>query len=200
MDENKNGLIESAEFLKVMLMLFCGNYESTTELIFKIYDFDKNGKISKEDVRTVLSYITLTKQNFVYKDRVHSQEEIFDIIEECFEDNDYLALSSFRKVIERKNSDIFLLLLLFILQSKPFTEQTFANYVNPSKAEITSPKAVQKLIASPSKRTAFSPYKVFISDEDRMNEGFKRRSRKNGSVKLKNFDIVSLLKSNEETP
>lgn len=36
-------------------------------------------------------------------------------------------------------------------------------------------------------------YKVSISDEDQMND-----TRKNGSVKLKNFIIVSLVKSNKE--
>lgn len=42
-----------------MTMLFSESYNKLATFIFKFYDFDKDGFISKEDVRTVLSYVSL---------------------------------------------------------------------------------------------------------------------------------------------
>ena len=42
-----------------MKALFYENYDKLMLFIFKFYDFDKNSYISKEDVRTVLSYVPL---------------------------------------------------------------------------------------------------------------------------------------------
>jgi len=42
-----------------MITLFQGSYEQLTKFIFEFYDFDKDGRISREDVRVVLSYIPL---------------------------------------------------------------------------------------------------------------------------------------------
>ncbi len=43
-----------------MRILFTENFENNSKLIFAIYDFDKDGIISKEDVRTVFSYLPIT--------------------------------------------------------------------------------------------------------------------------------------------
>jgi len=42
-----------------MINLYTGNVEQLINFIFDFYDFDKDGKICKEDVRIVLSYIPL---------------------------------------------------------------------------------------------------------------------------------------------
>lgn len=43
-----------------MKALFCESHENNLKLIFDFYDFDKDGLISKEDIRVVLSYVPLT--------------------------------------------------------------------------------------------------------------------------------------------
>ena len=42
-----------------MKMLFSENFEKCSKFIFNLYDFDKDGFISKEDIRVVLSYVPL---------------------------------------------------------------------------------------------------------------------------------------------
>jgi Ca2+-binding EF-hand superfamily protein len=42
-----------------MKMLFSDTYENHVKFIFDFYDFDKDGKISREDIQIVLSYIPL---------------------------------------------------------------------------------------------------------------------------------------------
>ena len=42
-----------------MIRLYTGNFEEHINFIFEFYDFDKDGKITSEDVRIVLSYIPL---------------------------------------------------------------------------------------------------------------------------------------------
>lgn len=42
-----------------MKALFCEGFEITSKFIFSFYDFDKDGFISKEDIRIVLSYVPL---------------------------------------------------------------------------------------------------------------------------------------------
>lgn len=41
-------------------MLFTDTYDNFVKFIFDFYDFDKDGKISREDIQTVLSYIPLS--------------------------------------------------------------------------------------------------------------------------------------------
>ena len=67
-----------------MTTLFCEEFEVCCPFIFNFYDFDKDGQISKEDIRTVLSYVSLSQEIQNYKDRVHSQKELYEILEICF--------------------------------------------------------------------------------------------------------------------
>jgi Ca2+-binding EF-hand superfamily protein len=45
-----------------MTTLFSETFEKQIVFIFNLYDFDKDGLISKEDVRTVLSYVPLNSK------------------------------------------------------------------------------------------------------------------------------------------
>jgi Ca2+-binding EF-hand superfamily protein len=62
-DKNKNDYLDSSEFIQGMSTLYTAGFEILMKFIFDFYDFDKDGKISKEDVRIVLSYIPLNTQN-----------------------------------------------------------------------------------------------------------------------------------------
>ena len=88
-----------------MRTLFYEDYDKTSHFIFYFYYFDHDGKITQEDIRVILSYITLTYSdhnsekkiantiNISYKNRLTSQEELSDILNKCFIGNKHIKIS-----------------------------------------------------------------------------------------------------------
>ena len=58
-DKNNNNCIDVVEFVEGMKMLFSESFEKNSKFIFNLYDFDKDGYISKEDIKVVLSYVPI---------------------------------------------------------------------------------------------------------------------------------------------
>ena len=168
-NKNNREYITLKEFSSGMKNLFCDDFDKTSKFIFDFYDSDNNGKINKEDIRTILSYITLgddvssktPMKNLSYTKRINSQEELNNILEICFKDikGEYMTYEDFKKVIEEVNSDIYLMIYLFLLGNKPFKKENIESYIKPEERKAHSPKSPKKMIASPSKNTHFSPYK-----------------------------------------
>jgi len=71
-DKNNNTYLDIEEFVGGMKTLLSENYEKTSKFIFDFYDFDKDGHITKEDIRIVLSYVPLSinakRDNNIYHD------------------------------------------------------------------------------------------------------------------------------------
>ena len=179
-DTNCNDSIELIEFVEGMRTLFYEDYEKNSRFIFDFYDFDHDGKINQEDIRVVLSYITLTysdskdsekkiadTNNISYKNRLSSQEELVDILNTCFTDkhikNSKIDYKDFKYIIENINSDIYLMIFLFLLEKKPFSNKNIQSYEHHSKnsSRKSSPNRTKKLLASPTKNANFSPYRRF---------------------------------------
>ena len=143
-DTNCNDSIELNEFVEGMRTLFFEDYEKNSRFIFDFYDFDHDGKINQEDIRVVLSYITLTYSDsnseikiaetnkISYKNRLSSQEELCDILNTCFTDkhikNSKIDFKDFKYIIENINSDIYLMIFLFLLEKKPFSNRNLQSY------------------------------------------------------------------------
>jgi Ca2+-binding EF-hand superfamily protein len=196
-DTNSSGSIELDEFVEGMKTLFYEDYGKNTKFIFDFYDFDNDGKINKEDIKVILSYITLTyseineekktadKTNISFKHRVKSQEELNNILDVCFNDkhikHEKIEFKDFRYIVENINSDIYLMIYLFLLQNKPFSNKNIEPYKNQIPGKESPSKKEKIMIASPTKGANFSPYKTF-----------KRQSR---SINLdKNKDLLKLIK------
>ena len=177
-DTNSNDSIELNEFVDNMKTLFYEEYEKNTKFIFDFYDFNNDGIINKEDVRVVLSYITLNysdnnskiksidKTGITIKHRQMGQEELNDILNKCFNDkhikNEEMDFKDFRYIIENINSDIYLMIYLFLLENSPFSNKNLELYQNCHSPRRKSPNRKEKLlIASPTKNANFSPYKRF---------------------------------------
>jgi Ca2+-binding EF-hand superfamily protein len=67
------------EFIEGMTTLFSEQFEKQIVFIFNLYDFDKDGFISKEEVRTVLSYVPLKSKHIA--DKLKFEKFIFLILE-----------------------------------------------------------------------------------------------------------------------
>ena len=175
-DLSSSGAIELKEFVEGMKTLFYEDFEKNSKFIFDFYDFDNDGKITKEDIRVILSYITITlsdsteekktadKTGISYKHRATSQEELNEILNTCFKDKQKLEYKDFRHIIENINSDIYLMIFLFLLENRPFSNQNLEPYKghhNSNKESPNKKEKEKKLLASPTKNANFSPYKRF---------------------------------------
>ena len=153
-DIKGNDILEFSEFKKGMNILFCGNYENYLRFFFDFYDFDGNVKISKEDIRVVLSYITdsneglienekslNSKTNLNYKDKINklskklyessvkTQNQLKEILDICFKnEGELIDYSSFVNIIEKINSDIFFMIIIFLLEKRPFSFKSIKLY------------------------------------------------------------------------
>ena len=170
-DRNSNGYLDLNEFAEGMCLLFTQNFDFLVKFIFKFYDFDGDGQITKEDIRTVLSYVPLNSrykyrkdklryERDDFKDRMESQDELQLILNTCFDKLTSMDLSTFISVIENKCSEMFLYLLIFLLEKRPFNKKTLIAYEGLKKNNIIlkSPNDItKKLIASPKLQSKFSP-------------------------------------------
>ena len=59
-DENGDHTLEQVEFVRIAANLFDSNFESQCKLVFKIYDSNNDGLISREDLLVTLSHVPLT--------------------------------------------------------------------------------------------------------------------------------------------
>ena len=169
-DNSSSGFIDLEEFTNNMKSLFCSNFDDISKIIFKFYDFNNNGEISKEDIRIVLSYITLNTEEkkesnieFNYNQRVKSQKELDEILDKCFNNNgcDKSSMNYFNfiEVIENVNSDIYFLILLFLYDKKPFSKIGLIEYEKQRKISnnnydnFSSPP---KFVKRPRRNSTFS--------------------------------------------
>ena len=142
-DKDKDGILSLSEFTDGMKMLFSQTqtFDSLSKFIFNFYDFRSCNKIKKEDVRVVLSYVPLQKndiestkeENIViieedFQDRVESQEQLFNILNIAFKDKEEMTFEEYINVIKYVNSDIFILILMFLLEKKPFSSAVIKLY------------------------------------------------------------------------
>jgi hypothetical protein len=63
MDADDNAYLDQREFLTGLFRLYCSNFDTKTEFIFEIYDFDGDGFITKNDISTILSSLPVINFN-----------------------------------------------------------------------------------------------------------------------------------------
>lgn len=179
-----------------MTIIFSENFEKLSKFIFDFYDFDKDGKISEEDVKIVLSYIPLNIERYSskkmkfekeeFKDRIESQDELHILFKKCFIHGEYLNENQFIDVIENVSSDIFLFILIFLFDKKPFSNSSIKEFegkkLKTSLIKINrTPNLSSRYIASPNLQSKFSP-SVAIRKSPMMTKRFQLESASNSSI------------------
>ena len=177
-DKDKDGILSLTEFVNGMRSLFsqAETFDSLAKFIFDFYDFRSCDKIKKDDVRVVLSYVPLQKTDINsikednieiveenFQDRVESQEQLFHILNIAFKDKEEMDYEEYLQVIKNVNSDIFILILMFLLEKKPFSRNTIQIYAVGDKKKSDAsqtPKVSKQVIASPSLNSRFLSPKI----------------------------------------
>ena len=168
-DKDKDGFLSQKEFIYGMNRLYNSNFDETVKLIFDILDFNQDNIIEKDDVKMILGLLPLKtdKNNKIkYKYQMESLEEIQEIINSTFDNQKTLSLEQFKEVIIKKKSDVFLQIICFLYQKKPFTESNISVLSTSKKAselELSTPQISKKvkydniLLPSPLQSSALSP-------------------------------------------
>jgi len=147
------------------------------KLIFDMYDFDKDGFISKEDVVLMLSHVPIEKLGTGvhahkegritqggmgtedYMDRAESQKELSRLVEICFSEKVKLALEDFKSITENVSSEMFLCLFSLLRTKFPSLVQ-FKRYEQGLKIKsdvlLRSPTTGRRL-AAPKVLSKFAP-------------------------------------------
>ena len=176
-DEDKDGFLNSKEFILGMNKLYNGTYQETIKLIFDILDFNADGYIEKDDAKMILCLLPLKtdKSKVEYKYQMQSLEEITQIINSTFGKSKKLNLEEFQNTVEKHKSDIFIQIICFLYQKKPFTENNI-NVLKSSKKTVPNdilqtPQLKNKescgniLLPSPLKNTSLSPASIFLQSK-----------------------------------
>lgn len=97
-----------------MVKIFTGSFDELVRFIFKIYDCDNDCKITKEDVKLILSYIPIdllkSQQSNLDKFLIQceSLEEIASYIKKLFKEEEELDEWNFKRFISEDTSEPFL--------------------------------------------------------------------------------------------
>ena len=175
-DEDKDGLLNSKEFIFGMNKLYNGSYQDTIKLIFDILDFNHDGFIEKDDAKMILCLLPLKtdRSKVEYKYQMQSLEEIGEIINSTFGKNKKLNLEEFQNMVEKHVSDIFIQIICFLYQKKPFTEKNInvlkaskkiklPNDLIPQTPQVKNIESYNNiLLPSPLKTTSLSPVSTLL--------------------------------------
>lgn len=168
-DKDNNDCLDFKEFSYGMNKIFLGTFEETAKMIFSIYDFDKDGKIRKSDVKLLLSYLPIKSDSEInYKNQMESFNDLDQILSDTFCKSENLDFSEYLQVIENKKSDIYIQLICFIYYRKPFEIDSIYQYCNLKKNKKESPVVKinfekEKQFPSPSKETKLEPAEKLLT-------------------------------------
>jgi hypothetical protein len=205
-DNDNKGYLSLNDFTSTMLTLFSSDFNDLLELIFKFYDFDRDDKITKEDIRMVLSYVPTYKKNKKnnensglkfdtedFQDRLKSQKELHDKLNIIFGQKENINLEEFTEITKNKNSDIFLFILVFLYEHRPFSSETVKNLENIKKSPLLSFRKKEVLIASPNLDSNLCVTETLQKSPAMKNANLGDRMTKNNNVykKMKFLGLLS---------
>ena len=183
-DSNSDNKLKENEFVNGLTKLYLGDFNETSFVIFNLLDFDKDNLIQKNDVKLILSYLPLK----IEKDSIEKQEEIQikssfeieEIINKTFSKyNGVLNFKQFVDVVTTKQSDVYLQIICYLYQMKPFTQENVERIRDKkkNKTEIeddeykdlrvkdNSNNNENIIFKFPNRKSSLSPAEDFISQK-----------------------------------
>ena len=204
--KNKNNILSKSEFRNGLFNLFLGDFNQTVDIIFDLYDFNKDGKIYKSDVQLILNYLPL-KENINYETQKDAFEKIEIIVDKTFNKKNQLNKEDYINVVKENVPETFLNLLLYFYMNLPFDINGVNSYKYLIKKGIfhqrTNPTKLVLLNAKNNKRLnskKLSTKNIFEENEKKNNNNNfilgslslrkKSSSTKNlfENTKIKNFE------------
>ena len=179
LSNNKEGLTED-EFINGFFKLYSGSFQETAKIIFNLLDFDKDGIIKKADTKLILSYLPLSDvsesmekkldlSQEILKFQMKSLVEIEDIVNKTFDKyENKMNFDQFKNTIQNQKSDVYLQIILFLYQKKPFTSEN----IKSLKPEYT---------------------KKELEENQKKKILYENQMTKRKSVKIKNPNQLSML-------
>ena len=111
--------LSKQDFINGIFSLYVGTFQESAEVIFSLYDFNKNGTIYRDNIKLLLSYIPTNENE--YKKQIKLLKELDKILDETFEKGqDEISFEEFLSSIQNKKGDIFLRIILYFYKNKPF--------------------------------------------------------------------------------
>ena len=186
LNSSNEGLSEK-EFVEGFFNLYMGSFEETIAVIFNLIDFNKDGNISKEDAKMILSYLPLNEPkeeknennlvSRIFGAQIKSLEEIDSIVSNTFDKyGGQMNLIQFTKIVTEENSEIFLQILCFLYEKIPFNSKNIDALKN--KYNLMNDDDYEKIyesfqnhkksgsirIKAPKKYTLLSPAGTFLKN------------------------------------
>jgi hypothetical protein len=128
---NKDGNMDYIDFLEFFKILQLSCYDILTKFIFDILDFNKDGLLYINDCRIILIHIAMyANENRVSQEKISNKTD--DMLKLTFSKT-HLNLAEFRTSIEKKNSDLFFSIVMFMLMRTPFNDEILGYYKNDKR-------------------------------------------------------------------
>ena len=195
-NKKNEDFLSRQDFINGIFSLYIGTFQESAEVIFSLYDFNKNGTIYRDNVKLLLSYIPTNENE--YKKQIKLLKELDKILDETFEKGkDEMLFEEFLSSIENKNGDIFLRIMIYFYKNIPFEIETVNSYKYMRKKPILkSQMKIQSkiLLLSPNKKfqNSFQDKKLFKTiqknkimneEENTLTNKINRNVNRRGSAK-----------------
>ena len=148
LDPREEGYIQESAFIHAMTTLSIGGIQEKLKFVFQIIDFDNDGSISKEDIKTILLHIpvaesnvkigirpTLSEPALMYSHqsdeiiaRRKAQENIINFLKIYFE-NDFISYEEFETCTFKRAADVFINIIYILIQKQPTLSEVYMSEI-----------------------------------------------------------------------
>ena len=140
LDKDKNNYLNLEEFCFGLFDIYGTNdFYQLSNFVFNLIDTDKDGLITKEDIQLLLSYLPLERNlrnklmqrdyyNINFDDIVKNQKLIESTLHNVYNTKNFLTQETFNYSIQKINSDIFVAILIYLFEARPFNNDVLNIY------------------------------------------------------------------------